>query len=177
LETGASLEPLVWQTAPRASGTGKKVVTGLGILLPFVWGLSVREIVLGLVGSALVATTVVPMFLPVKYRLDEKSASAGVLLGVSSMEWEAVKKVRVFEDRIHLSPFGQETRLDETRGVWLNVSGDNRDAVLAYVKDRVQKDVGFLGGGDVRGGHGDAVGEDRNQNSLEENGGTRGDGA
>ncbi len=58
-------------------------------------------------------------FLPVRYRLTKRGAEARHLWPLAAMEWRQVKRVRVSNTGIMLSPMRRSSRLDAYRGMVL----------------------------------------------------------
>ena len=73
--------------------------------------------------------------LPIKYRLTDRGAHADVGLNRLFIAWEDVRRATHGSEGIFLSPFSQPSRLDAFRGVRLRYGADNRDEVLATVRN------------------------------------------
>jgi hypothetical protein len=172
LEIGANSE-IEWETPARVSDPGKKRVVYLALAVPFVFGVSIRQPLLGVVGSGLLAMMTLPAFRPNRFKLTEQGAEAGS----QTISWESVKRVELAGSAIFLSPFSKENPLEATRGVRLNVNVDNRNVVLAYVREKVAKEVGFLERGTERREDGGTSSEGSGPSSEAKDGSSSGDGA
>lgn len=95
--------------------------------------------IFGLIGFIAIIASTAEMFFPLKYRLDENSASVRLGISPTIIRWDEVKRLIPVPDGIRLSPLEKPSRMDNFRGVYLRFSG-NEDAVLAKIRALWQSD-------------------------------------
>jgi hypothetical protein len=120
----------VWETAPEKRWVVFLVAVGCGALG---WAV-LQSLLLAALGFSGIMGGTSEYWLPLRYRLDERGASVRCGFSVTSVEWEAVKRVAESDVGVRLSPLEKPTRLAQFRGVFLRYAG-NRDQVLEYVKN------------------------------------------
>jgi hypothetical protein len=168
---------LEWTVGPPPTSPVKLGAVLAAIVLVLVAGaVGAKSLLLGLAGAVAIVHSVQEAFLPIRYRLDEKGASARCGIGGSSMLWPDVRRTIPSAVGIRLSPFSEPSRRDGTRGVLLKFSS-NEEAVWATIRELWQSDesglVGAPGGGEGEGGDR----EDRVLDQEQGNGGSGSDGA
>ena len=151
--TGDSKEILTWTVRLSSQQPGRvgfvfalAALAGLG---GFFW--------LGLSGTLVALFAVLgstaEFWMPLHYRIDDRSGTVRCGFVVSAIEWSDVKQIWVTDEGVKLSPLAGSRRLEAFRGVFLRFS-DNRDAVLSAVRERVGNDVRTVGDGADSGGDG-----------------------
>jgi hypothetical protein len=88
----------------------------------------------GVIASAVIFMSTAEVFLPLKYRIDEKGARVRCGISTTAILWEDVKRLLDMPDGIRLSPLETPSRLDAFRGVHLRF-GSRRDEVLGKIDE------------------------------------------
>jgi hypothetical protein len=78
-------------------------------------------------------------FLPVRYSCYSDRLTIHSFLGKRSKPWSAFKNYYVDKNGVLLSPFSKPSRLDTFRGMYIRFGG-NREEVIDYIKQKLQKD-------------------------------------
>ena len=89
-----------------------------------------------LLAAGFLAVSLARYFVPTHYELGASGATVRFLGQTRTVRWEAVKRVDVHRDGVHLSPFEHPSRLDSFRGTFLRFSG-NADEAVSFVQHRV----------------------------------------
>lgn len=95
---------------------------------------------LGVLGFLVIVASTAEMFVPLKYKLDERGASVRCGISVTALEWSAVKRVVELSDGVCLSPLPKSSRLDAFRGVHLRFAG-NEDEVRDTIRQLWRADA------------------------------------
>lgn len=134
-DTAAAVEPLEWQVRLGDEQPQKRlVILVTAFIVGFVGIALMRQVIFGVFGSLAVLLSTSEMFIPIRYRLDEKGASAKVGASRTEIEWAQIKRVDDLGQAVKLSPLAERnSRLEPFRGVTLRFTG-NRDAVLAKIR-------------------------------------------
>lgn len=136
---------MTWTLKRSASAPEKldklKMIYGLSVLVALIYGFATRNFVLPIIGLIVIFASTYEFIGGRTFVLNEKAARAGV----NEIFWTVVKSVHVRNDEIYLSPFEQESKLDAFRGVKLDVRNVSKESVLEFIRERVGKDVRFLG--------------------------------
>lgn len=102
-----------------------------------------QHILLAVVGFFAILFATAEFWMPVRYVLDEKGATARCGMSTTAIEWSDIRRVVVGEEGIKLSPLEDSGKLSPFRGVFLR-DGHRREDVLAWVRRSVASDVRFL---------------------------------
>jgi hypothetical protein len=94
-----------------------------------------RQPLLGLIGSVAILAATADFWLGVKYTLSGSEAKRQCGLSVSSISLDQVKRVLIDGDHVKLSPLERPGGLDPFRGVTLVTVPENRELVLARIRD------------------------------------------
>ena len=127
-------ERLCWRSHPLVDDTPRSV-----LLVGLLTGASVAAgVAFGGVGYAVIAAVVLcgsmgRYLLPTRFELDGSGAASSFLGHRRVMPWEAVQRVSVHREGVHLSPFDRPSRLDSFRGTFLRFAG-NADEVVSFVE-------------------------------------------
>lgn len=141
------MEPLTWRSRPADKDPQKLWVIGVVAVVALVLGFALfRNVLLGLLGFAIILGSTAEFWLGSLYRLDEKGVSARVGLSTTSMAWEDVKRVLEEADGVKLSPLAEPGRLDPFRGVKLRFGTELREKVYDTIRRYCPNDVRFLEG-------------------------------
>lgn len=89
-----------------------------------------------IVGVAMILGATAEFWMSAQYRLDETGATAKLGLSVTSIEWNAVKRVIECPDGVKLSPLDSDGRLSPFRGVFLRFDA-NQTLVMARIESQV----------------------------------------
>jgi len=100
--------------------------------------------IMAAVGFGVVMLSAAEVFLPLRYRIDEKGVSARCGVSETAIAWADVKRAWMNNEGIKLSPLETASNMDAFRGVYLRF-GDNRDPVLDMVRRYWGKDVPVVG--------------------------------
>jgi hypothetical protein len=103
-----------------------------------------RHPLMAILGFGVILLSTAEMLLPLHHRLDEHGASVRCGLSESAIDWKDVKRARVNEEGIKLSPLDGSARMEAFRGVYLRFA-DNRDSVLNLVQRYWGNDVSAMG--------------------------------
>jgi hypothetical protein len=138
-------EVLIWSVQPWRKAPQKLIVlVGFAVLCAGFGILIFRNVLFGVAGFAIILGSTAEFWMGTSFRLDAKGATSRTGLSVTSMEWEAVRRVDMGSNLVKLSPLDEASRLDEFRGVRLRVEDMDRDGVLEFVKGRLNEDVRFV---------------------------------
>ncbi len=110
------------------------MIVATALAVGFVGIVLMHQVIFGIFGALAVLLSTSEMFIPIRYRLDEKGASARVGMSRTEIEWAQIKRLDDLDQAVKLSPLAdRESRLEPFRGVTLRFTG-NRDAVLAKIR-------------------------------------------
>lgn len=118
-----------------------KIIYVCTVMIAIIVGFVTKSVVLPVLCLVVVGGTTFEFFTGRKFKLSEKTARSGA----NEIIWSDVKSVHVTEDEVHLSPFRRESKLDSFRGVKLRIQNVSKESVLKFVRNKVGKDVQFLG--------------------------------
>ncbi len=136
-------EPLNWRVRLGDGNPSKLTAVLLAAILAGVVGLLLfHSIVLFVFGFLVIAASTSEVWLGVRYRVDEKGATAKAGPSVTSIEWSQVRRLIVNDVGVTLSPLATDSRLSPFRGVFLR-AGD-------MGTERLIEAIGEFGGEDVR---------------------------
>ena len=135
VESEAAVEPFEWEVRIGDDQPQKRlIILATALAVGFVGIVLMRQVIFGIFGSLAVLLSTSEMFIPIRYRLDEKGASAKVGMSRTEIEWAQIKRLDDLDQAVKLSPLAErDSRLEPFRGVTLRFSG-NRDAVLAKIR-------------------------------------------
>jgi len=105
------------------------VILAVGLLAFLVGAILFRNIVLGLVGFAIIFGSTAEFWLGSSFSIDEERATKRTGLSLSAIEWADVKRVSRDAGGIKLSPLQQAGTMDAFRGVYLRYGKDNRESI------------------------------------------------
>jgi len=77
--------------------------------------------------------------LPTTYQLSEDGVSSQILFYRRSKLWVSLRSYWVDKHGVLLSPFSQRSRFEAHRGLYLRFAGTDRQAVITFVKRKVNK--------------------------------------
>ena len=141
------MEALTWRSRPADEHPQKLwVIAVVAVVALFLGYALFRNVLLGLLGFAIILGSTAEFWLGSHYRLDEKGVSARVGLSTTSMAWEDVKRVLEEADGVKLSPLAEPGRLDPFRGVKLRFGTELREKVYDSIRRYCSDDVRFLEG-------------------------------
>lgn len=116
----------------------------------------------GLIGFALVIVSSAELFFPIHYAVTNKKIESRCLLSISSMEWTQIKRTFEDSDGVKLSPFEKSHRMEPFRGVYIRFA-NNRELVLAKIREQLDDVKRTLEGGTDGGGSGHVDDENRSR--------------
>ncbi len=90
----------------------------------------------GLVGFSLLCLSLWSFILPTSYRMDEEGVAKRSVFGTERRRWSEVRSFYTDPRGMLLSPFPGPTRLARFRGLSVQFSPENREEVIAFVRDR-----------------------------------------
>jgi len=132
---GASLE---WRAWPLVQYPGRTAAAFAAVLLAgAVVAWMAENAALGVIGALVLLGSLQGHFLPRRYRLDEEGATATVLGWSKRRPWDYFHSYYADRLGVMLSTFAYASRMDSFRGFNLRFAADNRDAVVAYVAERL----------------------------------------
>ncbi len=103
---------------------------GLSIL---VW-ISFGHVGYGFLSLAVLAGSLSRYFVPTRYKFDKQGVETSHLGSRRRLSWDEVRRVRIVEDGVFLSPFKTPSRLDAFRGTFLRFR-QNRNEVVQLVRE------------------------------------------
>jgi len=80
--------------------------------------------------------------LPTTYQLSEDGVSSKILFYRRNKLWASLRSYWVDKHGVLLSPFSKRSRLEAHRGLYLRFAGADRQAVITFVKRKVNKQSG-----------------------------------
>ena len=123
-------EAIRWRIRPSDNAPRKTLVIGAAGILAFLIGaILFRNLLLGLVGFAIIFGSTAEFWLGTSFSIDEKRATVRTGFSLSAMEWADVKRVLRDSGGIKLSPLEKPGSLDAFRGVYLRFGKDNRESI------------------------------------------------
>ena len=124
------LEAIRWRIRLSDKAPGKTIVIGIAGLVAFLVGaILFKNIVLGLVGFAIIFGSTAEFWLGTSFSIDQKGATVRTGFSPTAIEWGNVKRVIRDSNGIRLSPLEQPSTMDAFRGVYLRYGKDNRDSI------------------------------------------------
>lgn len=90
-------------------------------------------------GFVVLLVSVHSYFFPTRYELDNEEVIIKNIFMTQKRKLSEFRRVYVGRNGVLLSPFHRKTVLNQFRGVFLLLP-ENRDEVLAFLKERVEKD-------------------------------------
>lgn len=92
----------------------------------------------GILGFLILFGSLASFFFPTRYRLTEKEIIVKTTTQTLHKKWSQYRTYYPDKNGILLSPFARPSRLENFRGIYLKF-WYNRDEVLAFVKERIEK--------------------------------------
>lgn len=130
----------VYEEAPHK----RYAILAVGLAAAAVGWFAFRQVVFPLIAIAAILGSTTEFWLPIRYVMDEKGASARCGVSVSAIEWSEIRRVIVFENSVRLSPLESDSRLSEFRGITLRF-GDRKDDVLARLQAKIDESCWISG--------------------------------
>ena len=113
---------------------------GAGVLGYFI----LQSLIVGLLAPVIVIASTAELFMPIRYRLDEKGARSKCGFSVTVILWPEVKRIIEMPGAIRLSPLRKSGRSDAFRGVLLRFAS-NEAEVWAKLRELLADDEDILG--------------------------------
>jgi len=129
-------EPIILEwTVSLARQQPEKLWTVLAAagLAGFVGYFIAGSIALAFVGPMVILGATSDFLLPIRYRIDEKGATARWGINVVHIAWRDVRRTRFDEQGVKLSPLERPSRMEAFRGVYVRY-GDRKQEVEAAVR-------------------------------------------
>lgn len=143
----ARSESLAWSVRLSDDEPQKRWVVLACALLAGTAGLILmRSPLLGFLAFAIILGTTAEFWLGTRFEVGTKGASSRTALSLSRIGWDEVKRVKIEEETVLLSPLREATRLEPFRGVRLRTLPENREQVLEAIGRYVNEDVRLLEG-------------------------------
>lgn len=120
----------------RAHPRRAAVAAGLIALVAWLAGAAGGKAI-GALAIAVLLLSLAPFLFPTCYALDGDGVAARRLGVTRRRRWTELRSFRAGRDAVWLSPYTGPSWLDRTRGL-LVFFGDQRDAVMALVKEKVR---------------------------------------
>ena len=117
-----------------------------GLVLVLVVGATAAAVYLGtgspgwtLLSVILLLAGVHDFLLPTTYRLSEEGVSSRILWYRRHKPWSSCRSCWVDAHGVLLSPFPERSRLESHRGLYLRFAGSDRQAVVRFVQDKINR--------------------------------------
>lgn len=136
-------EPLTWTVQRGEKENQKRWIVGTVIIVAAMLAALWLNLLAGIIAALALFASTAEIFLPQRYRLDEKGATVRLGISVTSITWDEVKRLVEEGDAVRLSPLEKESRLDAFRGVLLRFNG-NREAALDRIRELWETDDGSV---------------------------------
>ena len=121
-----------WSERPVAAGIAALAVLLMWLILAacrFPWLLAVAQ-------GIVVASPLVPAFVPARCRIERSGAARRGLLGWMRRSWADVRRIEDVPVGVLLSPYARRHWLDATRGLTLPMPRPRRAELAALVRER-----------------------------------------
>jgi len=100
---------------------------------------SFQSLFIALLSALFIVGSLSTYFFPTKYKLDAQGVTVKGLLFRHNRPWRQFRIYYADRRGVQLSTFLRPSRLDPFRGMSLLFSTDNREQVLAFIKERLTK--------------------------------------
>jgi hypothetical protein len=128
------IESISWSVRPLKERPERFALIFLVAMLGFGFGLLFfHNILMGLLGFAMILGSTMDQWLGATYKVDERGARSQVGPSVTEISWADVQRVLAGERSIRLSPLAVSGRTEAFRGVLLRTQAENHTAVLEFV--------------------------------------------
>jgi len=97
-----------------------------------------RSLIWSLFGVVLLVGMTASIYLPVRYRLDDRGVTTFFLWVPTTRPWNHYRNYYVHDTGIHLTTMAEPSPLDAFRGHYIQY-GQNRDEVKAFVAARIER--------------------------------------
>lgn len=140
-------ESLSWRVRPSDWAPQKRWSVLIAAVLVFLVGTTLMQnLVLGVIGTAVVLASTAEFWLGTNFRLDAKGAKSRCGISLTEMEWTAVKRAAKDADGVKLSPVAGTGRLSAFRGVFLKYGDQPPGRIEDFVRRYLPNDVRLLEG-------------------------------
>jgi hypothetical protein len=152
-EIGETLAPFKWRVRLSDKAPHKRLaIVAVGIAAFLIGAVLFRNVLLGVIGFAIIFGSTAEFWLGSLFTIDAKGASVKTGLSITAIEWANVKRINRNEGGIKLSPLDKPGTLDVFRGVYLRYGNNNQEnverALLTFGK---LCDIDVVDGSDGRG--------------------------
>ena len=117
-----------------------------GLVLVLVVGATAAAVYLGtgspgwtLLSVILLLAGVHDFLLPTTYQLSQEGVSSRILWYRRHRPWSSCRSCWVDAHGVLLSPFPERSRLESHRGLYLRFAGSDRQAVVRFVQDKINR--------------------------------------
>lgn len=125
-----------WKESVRRTAVVVAVIIGVGVAASFL----LRAAFWGFFSVLILFASLHTYFSRTTYRLDDRQVVVKSSVGTVAKKWSAFKRYYVDRKGVTLSPFARPSRLEPFRSTRL-LYGGNRDAVVAFVSERINRDA------------------------------------
>ena len=127
-----------WTSLPFMIG-GKKNYVAIGVpVVTWVMVLLFWGVWWFILSFVLVGASILPYFIPTKYRLTDRGIAVRSMFTKKDKKWEEYKSYSVDKHGVFLSPFSRPSRLENFRGLYLRFH-NNGEEIVAFVKKIMEK--------------------------------------
>ena len=106
------------------------------IVLSILIGYLMGEKIYGGIAFLILGFSILPYFLPVRFRLSNEGVEKEIVGFKVKKRWEELKKYEIDRNGILLSPFLKRTLLDFYRGIYLRLK-DDKEFVIEFIKKKM----------------------------------------
>jgi hypothetical protein len=125
-----------WKESTRRTVIVVAVITAVGVAAWFLF----QAVFWGIFAIAILFASLHTYFSRTTYRLDDQQVIVRSSVGTVAKKWAVFKRYYVDKKGVTLSPFARPSRLEPFRSTRL-LYGGNRDAVVAFVSARIDRDA------------------------------------
>lgn len=133
---------LAWRIHPVKRKPMLSAVVTLAILLfSFLVFVSTESTFMTVLSLAILFGSLAKFYWPTSFTLTEKEIVVKTTMQTLRKEWSLYRSYWPDKNGVLLSPFAEKSRLENFRGLYL-IFGENKDDVIAFVKERIAAQTG-----------------------------------
>lgn len=133
---------LAWRIHPVKRKPMLSAVVTLAILLfSFLVFVSTESTFMTVLSLAILFGSLAKFYWPTSFTLTEKEVIVKTTMQTLRKEWSLYRSYWPDKNGVLLSPFAEKSRLENFRGLYL-IFGENKDDVIAFVKERIAAQTG-----------------------------------
>jgi hypothetical protein len=93
--------------------------------------------IFGVLALVIMLLSLAKFYFPTRYSFDPQGITIGTTTQSLRKKWSQYRSYYPDKNGVLLSPFSEPSRLENFRGLYIMTERDNRDDIIAYVKDHI----------------------------------------